>query len=284
MGLVKLTQGSFSEYGKQENSYNIRFFDTDKDLINAFERGEVDIASLPLNRASKLYNKNKNKAVCIAANSVCTMKLIENGSDVKSPKDVKGKTVYLSGKGNMTDAVSEILLEMTGVDDDNVNVVYKDNETECVEALMKKKDSLALVSEPFASMALDENENIRVCLDLSQRQNMTNEDAFVTRVLVTNRNFLDANNDAVNLFLDDFRYSCTFSKEKGEETVKLALEKQAVPEDFDKKALEKCGNCCAVGEEMKTKVQSCLDIMYSYEDDLVGERLPNEDFYFLGVY
>ena len=62
-------------------------------------KGEFDIVALPSNLASILYNKSQGKVQVLAINTLGILYLMENGDTVKSIEDLKGKTVYSSGKG-----------------------------------------------------------------------------------------------------------------------------------------------------------------------------------------
>ena len=62
-------------------------------------RGELDIAAVPANLASVLYNNTEGQVQVLAINTLGVLYIVENGDTVQSVEDLRGKTIYASGKG-----------------------------------------------------------------------------------------------------------------------------------------------------------------------------------------
>ena len=70
------------------------------DEINAkLVKGELDIAAVPANVASVLYNKTQGKLQVLAINTLGVLYIVENGDTIKTVEDLRGKTIYSAGKG-----------------------------------------------------------------------------------------------------------------------------------------------------------------------------------------
>ena len=79
--------------GEAALKYNFKV-ETDASVINAgLINGEVDIAALPTNAASVLYNKTQGGVKVIALNTLGVLYVVENGNTVNSLADLAGKTV-----------------------------------------------------------------------------------------------------------------------------------------------------------------------------------------------
>ena len=63
-------------------------------------QGDLDIAAVPANLSSILYNNTKGKVQVLAVNTLGVLYIVENGETVQSAADLKGKTIYASGKGS----------------------------------------------------------------------------------------------------------------------------------------------------------------------------------------
>ena len=79
-------------------------------------KGEVDIAAVPANVASVLYNNTKGKVQVLAVNTLGVLYIVENGDTVKTVEDLKGKTIYASGKGATPEYALNYLLSSNGLD------------------------------------------------------------------------------------------------------------------------------------------------------------------------
>ena len=89
MGLVKLFADN--EEGKTLNKYDTKIVNTPDEIAALVGKGEVDIASIPSNLASVLYNKTGGKIQTASIIAFGILYIVENGGEtVKSVKDVKG--------------------------------------------------------------------------------------------------------------------------------------------------------------------------------------------------
>ena len=69
----------------------------------------MDIAAVPLNLASVLYNKTSGGVRLCAVGVLGVLYITEfNGETVQSLADLKGKTVYATGKGQHAGILSAV--------------------------------------------------------------------------------------------------------------------------------------------------------------------------------
>ena len=61
--------------------------------------GEVDIAAVPTNLASVLYNKTEGGVKLLALNTLGVLYMVTKNEEVASIADLKGKTIYATGAG-----------------------------------------------------------------------------------------------------------------------------------------------------------------------------------------
>ncbi len=100
MGLVKLMDESAN--GEAENNYEFTMVTAADEMTAMVAGGKVDIALLPANVASVLYNKTNKNISVIDINTLGVLYFVSADNSVTTIDQLKGKTVYLPGKGNHT--------------------------------------------------------------------------------------------------------------------------------------------------------------------------------------
>lgn len=282
MGIV-----SFMEKAeKEETSYNYEFnmVTAADELLAQMIGGKLDIALVPANVASVLYNKTEGAVSVIDLNTLGVLYVAECGDSIQSISDLAGKTIYLTGKGTSPDYVLQYLLNANGLTTDDVTLEYKSEATEVVSVLAQDNTAIGLLPQPFITAAGMQNENLRIALDLTAEWEKTREDggSLVTGVTIVTNDFLAANPDAVTDFLKEHELSASYTNDVPEEAAKKIVELGIVAkEPIALKAIPFCNITCVTGEEMKTSLEGYLQVLYDLEPTAVGGALPADDFYYL---
>ena len=79
-------------------------------------QGQVDVAAIPANLAAVLYQKTDKNISVLAVNTLGVLYLVENGNSIQSAEDLKGKTIYASGKGATPEYALNSVLKANGLD------------------------------------------------------------------------------------------------------------------------------------------------------------------------
>lgn len=283
MGIVSMMQKA--QNGETDIPYEFTMVTAADELLAKVISGDVDIAMVPANVASVLYNKTEGKVRVIDVNTLGVLYVAESGDSVQSVKDLAGKTIYLTGKGTSPDYVLQYLLSENGLTTEDVKLEYKSEATEVVSALVQDETAIGLLPQPFVTVACMQNENLRVALDLTQEwENVQGEggSSLLTGVTITREDFLAEHEDAVQDFLAEHEESAAYTNEHPEEASELIaaqgiIEKAPVAQ----KAIPYCNITCVTGDEMKTAVEGYLQVLYDLDASSVGGALPAEDFYYL---
>lgn len=286
MGMVKMMSDSDLD-NTASNQYTFSISASVDEITPAFIQGKLDIAAVPANLASVLYNKMDGKVQVLAINTLGVLYICENGTDtVSSLTDLKGKTIYASGKGATPEYALNYLLRENGLDPaKDVTVEWKSEHTECVAALTKNKDAVALLPEPFVTTAKMSNPDIRAVVDLNKEWDKVQSGkqepgTLLTGVVIAAKNFVDSNRDAVNLFLAQYEQSVNYVNKNTEEAAKLIGRYDIIKEEAAKQALPNCNITFISGTEMKDKLSGYLNVLYNQNPQAVGGTLPDEAFYY----
>ncbi len=283
MGIASLGVES-SEY-EAHNSYEKVMVTAADELTAELLSKKVDIALIPANVASVLYNKTEGGIKVIDINTLGVLYVTETGQTVSSVEDLKGKTVYLTGKGTTPDFVLQYLLKMHGLTTEDVKLEYKSEPTEVVSVLTEEENAVGLLPQPFVTVAQMQNEKIRIALDLTKEWDALQEEdgsALVTGVTVVRTEFLEENEEAVAGFLEDHEHSTAYTNEHPEEAAALIEELGIVAKaPIAQKAIPMCNITYIDGEEMQDKLGGYLAALYEMEPKSVGGALPDEAFYYM---
>jgi NitT/TauT family transport system substrate-binding protein len=242
---------------------------------------EADIAAVPVNLASVLYNKTEGQAVMLAVNTLGVLYVLESGSEVSSIQDLSGKTLIASGMGSTPEYLLDYLLERNGIAD-KVTVEYKAEHTEVAALLVLGKAKLAMLPEPNVSAALAKNPGLRVALDLTEEWNKISDTALVQGCIIARKDFVEENPSAVSEFLNAYRASAEFVNSDPKEASALIEKFGILPDAASaEKAIPGCSIVCVTGEEMKTAAGSMLEVLFEANPKSVGGSLPDDGFYYL---
>ena len=280
MGMVNIMD---KDYG--QDAFTFTRSASPDELTPKIVQGEVDIAAIPANLASVLYNKTDGKIKVISINTLGVLYIVENGDSVNSVEDLRGKTIFASGKGASPEYTLKYLLSENGIDPDtDVNIEFKSEHAECVTSLVSTENSVALLPEPFVTSATVKNPDIKVKLDITQEwKKLTGEDSdeeLITGVTVARTEFIENHPDLVGFFLKEQLSSSTAVNENVQDAAAL-MEKNAIrAAAVAEKAMPKWKITCITGEEMKLSVAKYLDILNGYNPQAVGSSVPGDDFYY----
>lgn len=282
MGMVKLMKDSAD--GTSKNTYEFGDLATDPSAFaTAIVKGEVDICAIPSNLAANLYNKAEGKIMVIAANVYGVVDVVQRGENtIKAITDMKGKTVYATGQGAVPEYTLRYLLEENDLTIDDLNVVWCSDTTEALAKIKADASAIAMLPQPFVTAAASQVDDLTIALDLNAEWNKLFKDTpIITGCLIVRKEFAEKYPNQLKTFLEEYASSVKFTQENVDEAAELIAEAgivKAVP--LAKKALPFCNLTCLTGADLKTSVSSYLNIIYNYNAQAVGGKLPADDFYY----
>ena len=281
MGLASLLDRNSK--GETHNEYVFSLKGAADEITPLLNKGELDIAAVPANLAATLYNKTEGKITLLAVNTLGVIYITERGETVKSVADLKGKTIFATGKGTTPEYSLRYILTKNELDPDkDVKVEWFGEASEVVAKAAQTAGAVAMLPQPYVTVAGTKIADLRVALDLNAEWNKTETDSMmVTGVVIARTEFLKENKDAVDAFLKEYKASIKFANENVAETATLIeglgiVEKAAIAE----KALPFCNLKFLDGAEMKTAVGGYLKVLYDNNPAAVGNKLPDDAFYY----
>ena len=247
-------------------------------------QGETDIALVPSNVASVLYNKTKGGVRVIDLNTLGVLSVVTGDSSVEQFEDLAGHTVYLSGQGASPEYTLNYLLDQAGIKD-QVSIEFKSEHSECAAAIQAEPTAVAILPEPFTTATLAKDSSLLAPVSLTDvwdRYAAGSGSQFVMGVTIARSEFVDDHPEAISDFLS--RHAQSADTVNGDPAAAAPLVVKAgivASEAIAEKAIPKCNIVCTTGEDMRSALSGYLQVLYDADASSVGGALPGDDFYYV---
>ena len=134
MGLVELMD--LADKGEARHDYQVTMYGAADEISPQLIKGDIDVALVPCNLASVLYNKTEGAVQVAAINTLGVLYIVTNGEEISSVADLAGKTIYSTGKGTTPEYVLNYVLAENGLTvGTDVTVEYLSEATEVAAAM-----------------------------------------------------------------------------------------------------------------------------------------------------
>ncbi len=279
IGMSKLINDNTE--GTSELKYNFTIASAPDQITSQVIQGDYDIAAVPVNLASVLYNKTEGDLYVAAVNTLGVLYILEDGNTINSISDLSGTTLYATGQGSTPEYILRYVLEKNGIDPDNdLTIEYLSEHSELATLMTSGDVALGMLPEPNVTAALLGNSNLRISLDLTEEWKKVSDTDLVQGCIIINKSFADANPDLVKTFLEEYEASVDYVVNNVDEAATMCETAGIIPKAaVAKKAIPNCNLVMITGSEMKEMISAMLEVLYSANSSSVGGALPDESFY-----
>jgi len=279
-----------SKYKNTDNSkYNFEIVAAADVVSAAIIGGEVDVAAVPTNLASVLYNKTGGKIKVAAINTKGVLYVLSTGDGVNTVNDLKGKTVYPPGLGSNPEYILKHLCESNGLEvgkDVIIDGATYPSPDELATAVASGKAELALLPEPKVTAVTTQNSNVKVAIDVTAEWEKAfgAENTLVQGCIIIRSEIVEQYPNTVEAFLEEYKESVELVNEKPEEAAKLIAEAGIVPKEaLALKAIPRCNISYIDGEEMVKALKFFFNALYEVEPKSIGGKLPDDGLYYVSA-
>ena len=278
MGLVNLM--SEVESGAK-SGYSFEMQSQPDVIMSELVSGKLDIALLPANVAAVAYNKTNHGVSAIDINTLGVLYCVTGDENVKSVKDLAGKTVLSTGQGASPEYVLNYLLEKNGVTD--CDVQFKSEATEIAALLKQDPAQIAILPQPFVTVATAQNDQLKVAFSLTDEWKSVSPDSkLLTGVTVVRNEVLENRAAEVDQFIADHQASTEKAGTDVDTTAELVAKYGIIAKaPVAKKALPNCNIVAIAGDELKTDLAGYLQVLFDANPKSVGGTMPEDDFYYI---
>ena len=285
MGMVKWMEDAAQ--GQSQGQYEFTRAGAPDEITGGIVTGEFDAAAVPANLAAVLYNKTQGQVQLAALNTLGVLYLVESGEQIQSVEDLRGRTIYATGKGSTPEYALNYVLTQNGLTPgQDVQVEYKTEHAELAALLASGQADLALLPQPFVTSALAQNENLRIALDLTELWDQAAQGKSVLTMgcLIVRKEFAQQHPQALETLMEEYGASAAYVTDEAnlEQAAALIEKNDIIQAAVAQKALPQCNIVFLTGEEMRAKAEGFYQVLMEADPAAVGGQLPGDDFYYQG--
>lgn len=243
----------------------------------------VDFAVVPSTMGALLYNRT-GKYILAGIPVWGTLYLFGTDPEIEGWKDLPGKKVSLMARGMTPDIMFRYLAQQNGVDPESMELDYSfPGHIELANAIAAGVSGLGVISEPMVSLVKSKNPQVRSILNFNEEwKKLFGADVpFAQTALLVHKEFASEHPEKVSIFLEQLKKSIQKSYDIPAEAAKLIVKHEILPDTaLALQALPFCNLRFSHSYEEKAGIEEYFKVFYTFNPNILGDRLPDEDFYF----
>ncbi len=268
--------------GKAKNDYTVTLCTDPTEVLNGVVEGSYDVAAVPLNMASVLYNKLNGGVQILAINTLGTLYMLAT-QELADISALEGKTIVTAGQGATPEYVLNYLLEKNGLTD-KVTVEFKSEHAEVATlaaAAGADDQTVYMLPEPNVTATLIQNQALKTVLDVSSAFESASGVSLAMGCIVAKKEFVEQNQAAIDAFLTEYKASVEYTATNLDDTATLCETYGIIPKAaVAKQAIPRCSITCVTGADMQKIAMENLNVLLAANPKAIGGALPADDFWY----
>lgn len=273
MGLIDL---------QDDESIDVQLYQNPTDAVQKLISGDVDIACVPSNLGGVLYAKTEGNIQILTTIVNGVLYIVENGGSVKTIDDLRGTTIYGSGKGGTPEYALQALLEDAGLEiGKDVQLEWMDSHASVAQQVASTPGAIGLLPEPQVSAITLKSDRVQVALDLNVLwQDMTGQE-LPMGILIASKDFIESRGEDVTILIDKAFASIENVRTESDEVVQKIVDAGIIA-DFNlaKAAIPKCSLVCYSGDETRAAISAFYEQLFKLAPASIGGAMPGDDIYY----
>lgn len=243
---------------------------------------EVDAVFLPVNMAAKLYTKGMGFKLA-AISGLGSLFMVSSDDTIKNWNDLKGKTIYLTGKGAGPDYLLRYLLLENGLDPEvDVKLDFSAPAPQIAQLMIANRADTAFIPQPFVLQIETKSEKAKTVLNPQNEllRIRGGERAFPFTAFVISPRLYEKKAEAAAALTKALEESIEWTLKNPEEASVIIENFGIMSASIAEKAIPVSGIEYIPGNLAKESVEDFLKMMLDLDPVSVGGKLPDEGFYF----
>lgn len=247
-------------------------------------QGELDIVLVPANLAATLYQRTSGGITVLDVNTLGVLYAVTS-ADVTSVEGLRGRTVYMTGKGAVPEYTLRALLEASDMRWDDVNVQFRSEPAEVAALIAQEPESVGILPQPFATAATMKDAGLKQGIDLTlawEKATGGDRGSLITGVTIAKTDTVASKRAAIDEFVTRHSTSTDIARSDpariAPEVVSLGI---IDSEQVAEASIPRCNVVCLTGEQMKDALSGYLGILYQQDPASIGGALPGVAFYLM---
>jgi len=279
MGLVKLMEDN-------SDLYEITLYDSPDQIVSKIVTGEIDGAAVPSNLAPILYTKTQKKIKLTNVTTTGVLYIVENGDTVKSIADLKGKTIYASGKGGTPEFALNYILKQNGLTPDvDVKIEWKADHATVSAAVASGEAQIGLLPEPFVTTTKAKVATLSVPIDMTQEWSKASggSSELIMGAFVMTTNIIDTRKADVDAFLEKYKASVDYVNKNPKDAAALIAKHGILPSAaVAEAAIPRSNIVFTSAQDAKKSLEGFFTVLKDSDPASIGGTMPDENFYYTG--
>lgn len=242
--------------------------------------GSADFAVLPTNMAAIIYNKGLHYRL-IAIPVWGTLYLFGSDSTITGWNDLKGKTIHVMARGMTPDVLFRNLLLKNGiVPDEDITLDYSfPTHIDLANAVAAGRAELGVISEPLVSLVMARNSNVNPVFDLNLEWEKIHGIPMAQTAFMVKSSLIDENPELVEQVVNAYSHSVRRVNADPLIAAELVVKYGILPDrDVAVQSIPRSNLNFVRAKMAEKEIYNYLGIFYDMNPDIIGGRLPDENF------
>ena len=245
-------------------------------------KDKPELAVLPLNMSAILYNKGLPYQV-VAIPVWGSLYLFGSDSSVQGWQSLKNKRIFMMGKGSTPDILFRYLLNYHKINPETDVILDYSFPThiDLANAVSAGKATIAIISEPLASLAKARNPSIRLIMDLNSEwsQAFTNHPEMPQTAFIGRIDFIRDHPDWIRKICEAWNISIGQVNLFPEQAAARIVYHNILPDNKTaKNSIPGCNLKFRYASQIRPEIEQYLQVLFTFNPDAVGGKLPDEQF------
>lgn len=243
--------------------------------------GEADIAIVPTNLAAVLSKKGVD--VKLAGAVVWGVLYLITSEDIESWEDLKGKEIFMLGRGLTPDVTLRYILKNNGIDPEtDVTFRYVESGMELAPAFIMGKSTVTIMPEPMLTKVLSKKKDTKIFADIQEewKKLSPSNKSYPQASLVISGKLLEENPEYVKNFIAEFAAGISWINENPTEAGQYTEE---ISKGLKAPVLSKSIPRSSLKWESAVVARDALDeyfgILKEFAPKTIGGEIPGDKLY-----
>jgi NitT/TauT family transport system substrate-binding protein len=279
MGMVKLID---SLDNAESPSIEVEILNEPIQVRKMIIDGSADFAILPITMAALIYNKGLDYKL-IAVPVWGTLYLFGSDTTITQWEHLKGKRVHVMAKGMTPDVLFRQLLEINGINPEkDIKLDYSfPTHIDLANAIASGQANLGVISEPMVSLVMQRNKSIIPIFDLNFEWQKSLKIPIPQTALLVKKDIAANNPEIVEQLLTSYESSSKWVNQHPDSAANLIVKHNILPNyEVAYNAIPRSNLKFVRAKGIAMQVEEYLRIFYLMNPDIVGGKIPDENFYY----
>lgn len=254
-----------------------KVFDSEQSELPALLKGEIDMGFLAPEDAAKVFSKGNGVLICVGVVQNGSLCLLTSDESYSSLQDLRGKKILAAAEKSDSLIFKHLLSKKEIPVDEGENPVLLDFSVppaNIANNLITKKTDYAILTEPYATVALKNSKELRRAENFQKIYNENEEwSSFPAMLLVARADFVKGNRELVRKTGEVYKSAIQWTNKNSSKAAILAEKHNiGLSEGVVKQSVPNAVLIWRDAKAAKTDIEKYLTIL--------GRELPDEGFYF----